>query len=218
MKKKNMRTALHFLRSWTIHLLVCIPIFNLRMSHGSTIPIIDMSNFFNGSTEERRHIASEIGKACEDVGFFIIKRPDHIDKKVIENAWRTTANFFDMEVQYKSEYERPQEEYPFGYSRLGGEVLSSGKSAEKSTSQSKLTALAPDLKEMFSLGPGNPEAGFPARVFPDNPLEFEEAWTIYYETLAELAKEILRAFAITLNLPDEKYFEAFVGHHASAMR
>lgn len=189
-----------------------------HMALPTTIPVIDMSNFFNGTTEARKQIASEIGKACEEVGFFIIKRPQYIDKRIIENAWRTTATFFDMEADYKLEYERAQEEYPFGYSRLGGEVLSSGKSAEKSSDESRLTAPVPDLKEMFSLGPGNPEAGFPERIFPSSPPDFAEAWTIYYDTLAELAKEILRAFAITLNLPSEDFFEVFVGHHASAMR
>lgn len=71
---------------------------------------------------------------------------------------------------------------------------------------------------MFSLGPGDPFSGFPARIFPDQPSGFAEIWAAYYDSMAELARHILKAFALALDLPDENYFDEFVDHHASAMR
>jgi isopenicillin N synthase-like dioxygenase len=114
-----------------------------------------------------------------------------------------------------------------------GEVLKLGKSAERSKQSSsssfssssssssvevEMEEKFPDLKEMFSLGPSNPLAGFPQRQFPDQPVEFEQAWTDYYEAMTELGKTILSSFALTLQLPDERYFDQYLDHHASAIR
>ncbi len=121
-------------------------------------------------------------------------------------------------VSEKMTFVKPQDEYPFGYTKFKGEVLSAGKQAEKlGTAGAAAVAAAPDLKEMFSLGPANPAAGFPTRLFPSNPRGFKGAWEKYYDTLNALAERILRAFALVLGL-DETYFQQFVGHHASALR
>lgn len=71
---------------------------------------------------------------------------------------------------------------------------------------------------MFSMGPSDPRAGFPARILPKNPLAFEQAWTAYYDALFELARHVLRAFAMTLQLDDQFFFDQFMDHHASALR
>ena len=117
-------------------------------------------------------------------------------------------------LKKKSKLSKPQDEYPFGYTGFKGEVLSAGKAVEKGDTTGEAP---PDLKEMFSLGPANPDAGFPERLWPDNE-NFISAWTNYYDTLAELAANILRAFAISLKLPSEDYFDQFIDHHASALR
>lgn len=184
----------------------------------SIIPIIDLTPFLReGATrEEQLAVANQIGRACEEVGFFVIVGHG-IPAEVIDNVWKTTRQFFDLGDAEKMELVFPQEEYPFGYSPLGSEVLSSGKAAEKAGSDD-IVSQPPDIKEMFSLGPASPDAGFPSRKFPANPTEFEPAWTTYYENLNDLAKRILFAFALTLKLEDESFFEKFTDHHASALR
>lgn len=115
--------------------------------------------------------------------------------------------------------DRPQDEgYPYGYTHFGGEVLSAGKAAENSNGETVNVVAPPDLKEMFSLGPENPAAGFPPRQWPTHPIDFEANWTEYYRTLSELARNLLKAFSMALNLSDENYFEKFIDHHASALR
>lgn len=108
---------------------------------------------------------------------------------------------------------KDQEEYPFGYTAFGGEVLSAGKAAENAD----FVTSPPDLKECFSIGPENPAAMFPPRLFPSEPSDFGEKWAGYYSALEGMAKNILQAMAIGLNLP-ENFFEQYVDHHASAMR
>lgn len=177
-----------------------------------SIPIIDLGKFINGTQDERAEVATDMARACEDIGFFIIK--NHcVDAKVIEDAWSLTAQFFDQPTDSKMSLIMDQEEYPFGYTAFGGEVLSAGKAAENAD----FVTSPPDLKECFSIGPENPAAMMPARIFPTEPTDFGEKWTAYYRALETMAKHMLQAMAIGLNLP-ENFFEQYTDHHASAMR
>lgn len=137
------------------------------------VPIIDISPLMDpqATGEDVTKVAKQIGKACEEVGFFII-RGHGVDDNIIQAAWKTTREFFDLPLDEKLMYVKPQHENPFGYSKLGGEVLSVGKAAQNSdktnqtsSSTASITS-APDLKELFSLGPSNPDAGFPPPSFP----------------------------------------------------
>jgi isopenicillin N synthase-like dioxygenase len=177
------------------------------------IKTIDLTRFLQGNEAERRAVALEIGAACEEIGFLIITGHG-IPDGVIDDAWTSTARFFDRPLEEKQQLVFPQEVYPFGYSIMGEEILSAGKQAEKEGDSKP--AACPDLKEMFSVGPTN--AGFTMeRKWPANPAEFGPAMTAYYDALNGLANHILRAMAIALDL-DERYFERFTDKHASALR
>ena len=77
--------------------------------------------------------------------------------------------FFDLPTEEKIKYVFPQNINPFGYTALGGEVLSLGKAAEKNIKSEQAFFSAPDLKEMFTIGPKDPKAGFPPRAIPNVP-------------------------------------------------
>jgi isopenicillin N synthase-like dioxygenase len=190
-------------------------------SAGATIvPIIDIGALFGQDQEARLATAKQIGHACKDIGFFVIVG-HQVDQVVIDAAWTSTRAFFDTSLEHKQQFVSVEEgKYPFGYSGVGFEVLSAGKAAEDAGAggSSSVVAAPPDLKEMFSLGPRDPAAGFPPRQFPSSPASFAAAYTLYYDTMAGLAHQILRAFALALELPDESFFEQFCDHHASAMR
>jgi len=211
---------------WCIILLillvnVCLGIDDIIVSSEQVkVPVIDISSFLNGDKESRLNVAKQIGKACVDVGFFVIIGHG-VDDIIIQKAWNATRDFFDLPEDEKKEYiTKSEAEYPFGYSQFGGEVLSAGKAADPSANNdvNGYNSKAPDLKEMFSLGPGNPLAGFPSRRWPIKPDDFETSWTLYYDTMANLAAQLLKACAIALELSDENYFDQFIDHHASALR
>jgi isopenicillin N synthase-like dioxygenase len=71
-----------------------------------------------------------------------------------------------------------------------------------------------DFPRFFIIGPGDPAAGFPPRVFPERCPGFEAAWTAYYEEVNRLAQRLLSAFALALN-QSEDFFLQFTDHHAS---
>jgi isopenicillin N synthase-like dioxygenase len=186
----------------------------------SIVPIIDLSPlFFSFQTEEERAdaeaaVARRVGAAARDVGFFVVTGHG-VDKNVVDEAWIAVRTFFDLELEEKMHFTMPQEVNPFGYSPLGEEILSSGKASENNTNND---LASPDLKEMYSVGPEDPRAGFPPRVLPSNPPSFATALPAYYNCLNDLAKRILRCFAIALELEDVDFFEKFCDKHASALR
>lgn len=190
------------------------------MSGQVTIPIIDVSALVSAEStlEQRQCVADLIGKACEDIGFFIIVG-HQIDQKLIDNIWSATKTFFDLPLEEKMNLSKPQHEYPFGYSKLGGEILSAGKAVEKKGTNNVEEKSLPDLKEMFAIGPngdGSPSS-FPVRLFPSAVKNFDEIWTEYYASLAVLASKILRGFALSLGL-EENFFQQFIDRHGSALR
>lgn len=185
-----------------------------QSSSNVVIPIIDISKLLKGNAEERRKVAFEIGDAARDIGFFVIVGHG-LDTQMLDATWSAAKGFFDLPVDEKLKYVVQQDINPFGYSRFGEEVLSAGKDAENKTQSTFVPT--PDLKEMYSLGPADPAAGFPPRQFPTTPSDFESSFTTYYESVNGIAVEILKAFAIALDLPED-FFDKFVDHHASALR
>lgn len=149
---------------------------------------------------------------------------------MIERAWQAISEFFDLPFTEKKMSESPdQAKYPFGYHAVGAENLSAGKIKEKelngasSSSDGKANTASsqstpPDMKEMFTIGPQNLKSGFPLRRFPENPASLEPALTEYYEKMNDLARLLLKLFAINLKLGDENFFDQFTDHHASALR
>jgi len=190
------------------------PVVTTTVGGGAVVvPVIDLGPLYSGGSAEKKAISNLIARACEDIGFFVIVNHGITDE-VINAAWKSTREFFDLPEEEKLKLVKPQAEYPFGYSRFGGEVLSAGKAAEKGDDKPKAP---PDLKELFSLGPEDPLSGFPGRLFPESPTEFSQAWTTYYDSMEKLASRILSCFALALNL-EESFFEQFIDHHASALR
>jgi hypothetical protein len=68
-----------------------------------------------------------------------------VEDKVISDVWDSTSKFFDLPIEEKIAYTKPQHIYPFGYSPLGAEALSKGKRAEFDSSDEQKFA-PPDLK------------------------------------------------------------------------
>lgn len=194
------------------------------------VPIIDIAALSTDSTNgadataARAAVVAQIGKACEDIGFFVVVNHG-VPKHVVEAAWEQTLAFFDLPLEEKSRLTTDDEaKYPYGYSALGGEVLSRGKqvdvgSAAGPTNASMEDEVKPagDMKEMFNIGPCDPAAGMPPRRMPGRPDGFVDAWEAYYTHANDLAKRLLSAFAAALDLPED-WFESKLSKHISALR
>eukprot|EP01099_Mayorella_cantabrigiensis_P003491 TRINITY_DN2674_c0_g1_i1.p1 TRINITY_DN2674_c0_g1~~TRINITY_DN2674_c0_g1_i1.p1 ORF type:complete len:315 (-),score=60.12 TRINITY_DN2674_c0_g1_i1:105-1049(-) len=169
----------------------------------SPVPIIDLS-------KPDAQVAKDIGKACEEIGFFIIQNHG-FDPQVMDHSWKVIRAWFDQDVETKKEVEMSPE-YPYGYSALEGETLSKGKYGTG----------VPDLKETFQIciGPKeNPSEKMIQPRWPTNELgkQLQVAMTQYYRQMEILSAKILRLFAIALSLPED-WFEEKIRGHVCALR
>ena len=186
-----------------------------------SIPIIDIATLISptSNVSQRQQVASQIGAACSDTGFFAIVNHG-IPPSTIDSLLASSRRFFDMAEEDKMAAKSDNDkEYPYGYER--SEVLSKGKRLDRSVEREDECSSSPDLKETFSLGPKLSTDGRPARRWPPklpSDDEFISNHEKYYATMEQLAQSLLRGFALALGL-DEDYFRPFFADdHQCALR
>jgi len=183
-----------------------------------SVPVIDISGFRSADPAAREAVARRVGEACRDIGFLIISGHG-VPDTLIEDTYRTAKEFFALPLADKLAVDRPAPDQVRGYSALGGEGLSY--SLDEPT--------PPDLKESLSIGPTQvdrddpyftgPAAGphFAPNVWPDKPADLRPVWTAYFGAMQDLAADLMRMFALALNLP-EGFFDDKIDRHISMFR
>ena len=161
--------------------------------------------------------ADAIAEACARVGFLTVVGHG-VPAPVIEGAWATAEQFFDLPLEAKMAVAMPRPGYPYGYSPVSGETLSASLGRRSH----------PDLKESFAIGPVDPpghtfadadeEFAWSPNIWPDAALPgLRPAWQAYYRAMADLAARLLCTMATGLGLRRE-WFDSMVDRHTSAMR
>jgi isopenicillin N synthase-like dioxygenase len=179
------------------------------------VPVIDVAPLADGESD-RRAVAKEIGRACEDIGFFTIVGHG-IDEALVRRMDEISRAFFDLPVADKQRVRRPKPEQSRGYIGLGEENLSY--SVGRSTT---------DLKEFFAIGPVDvpdepyyraPAAypSFAPNVWPERPAALRAIYTDYYRAMERLAARLMRAFALALELRED-FFHDKTDRHISGIR
>ena len=179
----------------------------------SSIPIIDISPAARGG-EALAEVAEAVDEACRASGFLVVTGHG-VDPNVIDAAWSTAREFFDLPLEEKLSVPPPSPDHAYGYSPLAGETLA--RSLGKDT--------LPDLKESLSTGPLELPPSIPAGAeglltetdWPENPPGLRPAWEAYFQAMSDLAARLLKIMAAALEL-DPDYFEPFLPYHTSAMR
>jgi isopenicillin N synthase-like dioxygenase len=179
------------------------------------VPIIDIAPFLGGSPVGKRQVAAEVGRACEAIGFLIV-RGHGVPRDLVEEMYDVSKRFFDLPVEEKMRARGRDRSR--GYGPVGDEALSYG-----------LGQAAPaDVKESLYEGPMDvPEAPyyrgpqgaphFAPNLWPERPAELETVWRAYYRQMERLASDIMRIFATALELP-EQFFADKIDRHVSRVR
>jgi len=179
------------------------------------VPVIDVAPLARGGGD-RRAVAREIGRACEDIGFFTIVGHG-VDEALVRRMDEVSRAFFDLPVAEKQRVRRPKPEQSRGYIGLGEENLSY--SVGRSTT---------DLKEFFAIGPVEvpdepyyraPAAypSFAPNVWPERPAALRAIYTDYYRAMERLAARLMGAFALALELRED-FFHDKTDRHISGIR
>ena len=182
-----------------------------------TVPVIDVAPFYSGSNEEKRKLAEAVDRACRDIGFLVITG-HRVPASLIARVESTSRAFFRLPVAEKQRLKRPADDQVRGYSAIGDEGLSY--SLGKKTPG--------DLKESLTIGPidppdtpyfKGPAAGphFAPNLWPANVSDLRESWSEYFAAMSSLSSDLMRMFALGLELP-ELFFEDKIDRHISMFR
>lgn len=181
----------------------------------TAIPTIDLEPFLAGDPAGRRAVAAEINRACQEIGFFLI-RGHGIEPALIEATIAAAAEFFRLPAAEKLLIRQPGPEIARGYTPFKGETLSAG-----------LGEAAPaDLKEMIDMGPVDVPGGpyyaaggshFAANLWPARPPAFRTRMEAYYRRMNGLADRLMEAFALALDL-EPAFFQDKLDRNMSALR
>lgn len=178
-----------------------------------TVPVIDIGRSFSGGERNRRAVAAEISRACEDIGFLMITGHG-VSRTLIDETDGLSREFFGLPLGEKLEIAiDPERNWRRGYRPVGGTKLAA----------SRGTDAPPDLREQLVSGPepvdgdpyyATPEATrfFAANVWPARPDRLGATWTAYYAAMGGLAAHLMRLFALGLDLP-WWFFDASIDRH-----
>jgi hypothetical protein len=67
-----------------------------------SVPIIDVAPFLSGSPEDKRRVAGEVGGACEEIGFLIVKGHG-VPRELVNQMYDVSKRFFDLPLDEKME-------------------------------------------------------------------------------------------------------------------
>jgi len=169
-----------------------------RAARPGEIPLIDVSCLATRDPVAMRTAAGQIGAACERSGFFYIVGHG-VRRQTVDAVFRAARQFFAQPDEFKR--------------RL---LFDANDRGYKGPGNIAVPGYPPDAKEVFDLGVDLPAdhpdvvAGKPfhgPNQWPDLP-GFREALTTYYDAVGKLGHELLRLFALALDL-DEAYFLPF---------
>jgi len=175
----------------------------------TSVPVIDVNR-------DPAAVGAELDGVCREVGFFQIVGHG-VSNEVIKQAWETASAFFDLPLDDRMSVHRPYAGYPYGYVPVNGEVLS----------RSLGTESAPDLKEIYNVGPihGLPREPiddgeammFAANLWPKSMPELKVHLSAYFEEMLALGERLTRLFAVSLDLPAH-FFASTIDRTPSSMR
>ena len=179
------------------------------------VPEINISGL-RGSPADRRKVASEIGEACENIGFLTVSGHG-VDEALIAEAQRVARQFFRLPLQEKERIARKPPQFYRGYVGMHTEGL--GRMAGTG---------AADLKEAFAMGPvdvvdipyytaSEGRSHFEPNRWPERPVGFRVVMEEYYRTMTQLSAHLLGGFALALDLP-ENWFADKIDRSISNIR
>lgn len=181
----------------------------------SAVPVIDLSPYFAGGPGKAA-VARTTAAACEEIGFLVIEG-HRIERDLVAEIFAAGRGLFDLPFADK-ELLRPADGVsPRGYHALGTKYLARTLGQET----------PPDLREQFYIGPLAPDLDriravpgalkfYAPNIWPQHPAGFRETATRYYRAMERLSRDLMRIFALALEL-DETYFDRTIDNHFATL-
>ena len=152
--------------------------------------------------DQPSRFAAAIGASFREYGFAVVGNHG-IDPKLIDRAWRLTAEFFALPEAEKRSYVLAGTGGARGYTPFGIETAKG--------------AAASDLKEFWHVGREPPEPGMLPNLWPDRPAGFRQTFAALFAELDRVGALILDRIAVDLGLPED-WFRPVVAGNNSVLR
>jgi isopenicillin N synthase-like dioxygenase len=171
------------------------------------IPLVDLSQFQNGSEEDKLSFVKQLGEAFHEVGFVGVINHG-IPQDLVDQFYTAAKAFFALPIDIKNKYEVPGLAGQRGYTSFGKEHAK----------QSNVG----DLKEFYQIGQqvidGDPiKSEYPDNVVVEELPTFSELGDRLYKAFEHSGSFLLKAIAIHLNL-GESYFDEKIHNGNSILR
>jgi isopenicillin N synthase-like dioxygenase len=161
------------------------------------VPVIDLSA--RDTDEGRAAIAATIGGACEASGFFTVVGHG-VAPELVRRMYRTTRDFFTGPEEEKDR-SLNQGSGVSGLRRVGGPYEAFAAHVTGDLSDEERAALGT-----------HPATWKAANIWPDE--DFKATWYDYIAAMTHLSADIMRLFALALDLP-ERFFDDKFDNHVS---
>lgn len=173
----------------------------------TNIPSVDLADFLSDDPARKQKFVKEIGTAYEEIGFVSLKN-HFLDDSLVEDLYDQVKQFFDLPLDVKTKYERPE---------IGGQrgYVSFGKEHAKGKKEG-------DLKEFWHFGQEADANANLTEEYPDNIKveelpKFNETGMQAYRMLEKTGIYVLRALALHIGL-EETYFDYWASNGNSILR
>ena len=165
----------------------------------SEIPVIDIHALGGHDAGELRNVADRLGRACEEVGFFYVRRHG-VPEDLVDAVFGAARAFFSLPIEAKTRIPATREHYR-GYMAMLARTY--GKNGYGDYSEA--------FKMNIDLAPDDPDvvAGKPLHQlnkWPEDLPGFRETLLRYFDAMHALQARLLRAFALVLDT-DEDFFQ-----------
>ena len=162
------------------------------------IPIIDFTPFREGGEAGKRQVANEIAQACTNIGFFYLTGHG-VPEALREDIFGRSADFFHQSREAR-EKSRATLEWYRGWIPMP---------PENSLSRDSRLFEQYRIQAEFDSPPEPDPIFYRPNRWPEDMPEFRTACTRYYEAMLSLSRDILRAFALGLDLPEDRFDSYF---------
>lgn len=176
----------------------------------SEIPVIDISEIYSESFDQRQAVACEIRDAATNTGFFYIKNHG-IHDSVIESAYRGGLDFFRQDPSVKSKAKVSGSDSFAGY--LPPKAMKINPFEGQDVKEMFITRYNPEYDDSVETLDDVPESIKASFRYQDTPWgstssvpQFKDGMIKYAKEGLKLTRQLMRAFALSLGLPEE-YFD-----------
>lgn len=172
-----------------------------------TIPVVDLSQFTEGTPTQKRAFVDKLGSAFHEIGFVGVTNHG-VSQQLIDDFYSASKSFFALPTSIKRKYEIAGLAGQRGYTSFGKEHAKQSKVA--------------DLKEFFqigqTIGSNHPEKEkYPDNIAVEETPTFLQLGVSLYQAFEKAGGSLLEAIAIYLGL-DKQYFNEHIIEGNSILR